>query len=493
MEDTKHHNQAATSILWSRYATYLFVMLVVLLIPALLALRVEADVALFHSDTYLEQGFEMMDESGTEKYIQYEHFWSDFKGIVPEEAMVNNIALHLTWSPVTRSVSDGVVEDSRMEEVPVVIHDEVTSELPTPEEQAGGSVSDALLVEPVVDIPEETIGTEEVESSPEEVIPVIIDAEEEITEEPAPNSSSGEEGNSSETMGFEEVSWNHLYSLVTAQLEESVATDTGAIPEESVAIDTAVIPEENDSEVMIAESISTTSGFVSEDILIEKQDEKFFEVRYTTDGVTWHVLGNVGFDDAQDTVFDLSHIGLEAIPSLRVAIRYAVREGETTKIIFDSMRLEVGYGAPVIEEIASPVGQNDREPNFEVSAIKTDVQSENIRAVVLERGGVFEFWYSVTDSQSGAVSWNKILGGGAVDENAPIGIKKRTIFWLDRNQQTLFGFSVDNQSLFGVPFQNPEEKVFQLPFQDDNSASWESTFDSELNTLEFHKKRKESS
>ena len=209
--------------------------------------------------------------------------------------------------------------------------------------------------------------------------------------------------------------------------------------------------------------------------------------------MTWQELGSVGFDDAQDTVFDLSPIGIDAIPNLRVAIRYTVRDGETTKIIFDSMRLEVGYGAPLIEEIAPLVVQNDSEPNFDVGAIKADVQSENIRAVVLERGGVFEFWYSVTDPQSGVVFWNKILGGGAIDENAPIGIKKRTIFWLDRNQQTLFGFAVDEESIFATPFQDGQDsKVFLLPFMDENGKQWEAVFNSLENVLEFSRVKSES-
>ncbi|QQR65048.1 hypothetical protein IPH92_00500 [Candidatus Kaiserbacteria bacterium] len=477
MRDIKYRDHAVAPMLWSRYATYFFVMLAILLIPVLLAFKVEADVAIFHSDTYLEQGVEMTHESGTEKYIQYEHFWSDFEGVVPEDALVNNITLHLTWSPVTRVVSDGAVEDSPKEVTPESTHEEVMNELPTPEEQLGESLHEELPVEPDVAIPEET------EPSSEAVIPVdsIDEPEEVIIEESTSDSPPEASDNSSETVGFEEVSWNHLYSLVNAQIEEEVATNT------------IVITEGSEPEVIITESISTTSGFVSEDILIENQAEKFFEVRYTIDGVTWQELGNVGFDDAQDTVFDLSPIGIDAIPNLRVAIRYTVRDGETTKIIFDSMRLEVGYGAPVIEEVAPPTLQNDSEPNFDVGAIKADVQSENIRAVVLERGGVFEFWYSVTDPQSGAVFWNKILGGGAVDENAPIGIKKRTIFWLDRNQQTLFGFAVDEESIFATPFQDDQEsKVFLLPFTDENGKPWEALFNSSENVLEFSKVKSES-
>ena len=482
MRDKKYRDHAVAPMLWSRYATYFFVMLAILLIPVLLAFKVEADVAIFHSDTYLEQGVEMTHESGTEKYIQYEHFWSDFEGVVPEDALVNNITLHLTWSPVTRVVSEEVVEDPHIEVTPEITHEEVTNELPTPEEQLGESLHEELPVEPSVDIPEETIDSEE-EPSPEEVIPVdSIDVPEEvIIEEPAPDPLPETSDTSSETVGFEEVSWNHLYSLVTAQIEEEVATNT------------IVITEGSEPEVIITESISTTSGFVSEDILIENQAEKFFEVRYTIDGVTWQELGSVGFDDAQDTVFDLSPIGIDAIPNLRVAIRYTVRDGETTKIIFDSMRLEVGYGAPLIEEIAPLVVQNDSEPNFDVGAIKADVQSENIRAVVLERGGVFEFWYSVTDPQSGVVFWNKILGGGAIDENAPIGIKKRTIFWLDRNQQTLFGFAVDEESIFATPFQDGQDsKVFLLPFMDENGKQWEAVFNSLENVLEFSRVKSES-
>ncbi len=474
MEDSKYKSTSLVPNPWSRYSSFLTVLLTALLIAALLTFKAEAEVAIFHSDTYLEQGVELVDESGVRKHIQYEHLWSNFKGVVPEEVFVNNIALRFTWSSVTRTVLNQREEDVPIDIVPEVFSAHASSSLPLTEELVEEPASEEILPEFESETPEEA-------DPPPVSIPSVN--EEINTTESVLDLVPEQSASSSSTEGFDQVSRSQLFPFVDAQIEEGIATDTESTFSE---------PEDTGSDVMYAESISTTSGFVSSDIVVENLDERFFEVRYTTDGVTWHVLGTVGFDESHDTVFDLSQVGLEALPNLQIAIRYTVPDGDQTKIIFDSMRIEVGYGVPVIEETIEPIGVNDREPNFEVSSIKSDVQSENIRAVVLERGGAFEFWYSITERGSGIVTWNRLVGGGAIDSEAPIGIKERVIFWLDRNQQTLFGFSVDEKSLFAAPFQNPEEKVFLLLFQNKNSETWEAVFDPESNSLKFHKVPNES-
>ncbi len=514
-----------------RLVVCFLILFIALMIPTFMAFRAEADVTLFHSDTYREEGVEILDESGSEKRIQYEHFWSDFSGEIPEDVTVaNNIFLRFSWTSVTRTVVTES-ENSTATEAIEVSNDTTTKNELLP--QAGYGTESALDTVPsdsgeIRPLDGEGEDVQEVKSSEEMTMPTPTsdtiesshESEDEETDSEGPVSEPEEDESASETEGFEQVSFHMLYPWASVQLEENgvdenpPVTDVVSAPLEEVSgdvdsvaphvedmentIDTEIVDEaivvppqiiysDMLPEVIIAESISTTSGFVSSDVIVEPLHEKSFEVLYTIDGTTWIMLGSVGFDESREVVYDLSPIGLEGLRNLQIVARYTIPEGDMTKIIFDSLHVEVGSEALLIEEVIEPVGHDDREPNFEVSAIKSDVQSENIRAVVLERGGIFEFWYSVTNTHSGEIVWNKILGGGVIDENAPIDIKKRTIFWLDHNQQTLYGYSVDEESIFATPFQDSENKVFLLPFTDDTGKPWEVIFNSEQNTLEFNR------
>jgi hypothetical protein len=469
----------------SRYATYSLLVLIIVSVSAVTVFKAEADVAIFHSDTYLEKGIEVAHEENGEKYIQYEHSWSDFNGSIPEGTFANGITLHLSWSLVTRSLVDvevsateekseslegiGVVQVETLpteqvltDDVVHVVVDEVLEEPESneellPEETPFSSVEESVLPE-VVPEPDQTpvpTDTPAVDTVPVEDLPV-------------------EEVETSDTEGFEPVSMNVFFQLAQAQVEE-------LIPDEATST----------SEVIIADSVSTTSGFVSQDITTMSSSTDFFEVRCTIDGNTWIELGKIGFDGSQEMTFDLSSVGVEALQNLQVEVRYIVPAESEKKILINSLELHVGYDVLPIEIVEEPVPFDERTPNFEVSAIKADVQSENIRATVLERGGAIEFWYSITDIASGEVLWNKILGGGPIDVNVPIAIKKRTIFWLDQNQQTLYGFSVDEKSIFAAAFQDPEHKVFLLPFVDEREKDWEASFNTEQNVLEFYKVRTE--
>ena len=509
MGEMQYRREVSKSSLRSPYVGYFSVALALLSMFVILAFRVEADVAIFESNTYLEQGVEVTDASGTQKNIQYEHFWSDFSGTVPPQATVNNIALRFTWSVVTRSVleesiehtpsdvpgeetSSSTITDTRSEEAVVdedMYEHEESDSLP---EVPDTSTTPPDVEMPVVEDTQEEVLINIVET-PSPIIPIIDSPSlpEATTEEATTDPSNEAQDTVSDTEGFEEVSWHQLYVLAQAQSDASLTPYTNL---EDIALTTSapLLVEDTGPEVLIAESISTTSGFVSSEMIIENLDQRFFEVRYSIDGATWYTLGTVGLDDAQDTVFDLTHIGLEAVSNLQVAIRYMIPEGEQTKIIFDSMLLEVGYGEVLPIEVVEPVRVNDNEPNFEISMVKSDVQSENIRAVVLERGGMLEFWYAVTEYGTGNVLWHRLVGGSAIDSEAPIGIKERTIFWVDRNEQTLFSFAVDTQSLVGVPFQNAEDRTFLLPFTNEDNEAWEATFDPALNSLEFRKVRNKS-
>lgn len=495
-----------------RHTKYLVGAVFFLCISAFFVFNVQADVALFFSDTYVEQGVEIPDETGTTTRIQYEHTWTDFKGVVPEGAEVNSIFLHLTWSKVERTGE----EEIQVQQEEVISSDtattspdtEMQSDTPDTNNQSGGGGGgeNAGTVEPVTETnPPEQMVSETVEEIVGEGVPKPENSEVPSTEtEPAPTptpvpenepeapkeekveeptSPSEENAPPSPTSGFEEVSLLKLFPLAQAEVEELITTDI-AVSED---ITVSMSAQETDSEaVLTAEPAPTSTDLASTEIVTEVPETHFFEILYSLDGTTWQTLKQVGFEEEKDLFVDLTPIGYKALSNLRISIRYSIPSDYREKIVIDSLRLELGYGEPLIVDVGGDIAYDERTPNFPMSAIISDVESENIRAVVLGRGGVFEFWYSVTDPRSGEVVWDKIQGGGPIDELAPIAITERTIFWLDRNQQTLYGFGVDEKSFFGVSFTDPEHKVFILPFQNEKGEKWEAVFTAEQNSFEFH-------
>ncbi len=530
----------------SKYVAYAFSAVAALLIFAVLVLKVDAEVAIFNSGTYVEQGVEVVDEMGASTTIQYEYLWSDFTGIIPEGMTAHTLALRFSWSLVTRSViatTTSVTESSETssDSAPAETNGDGSDSAPTGESSeqnsssSGGSTSDAeeplpesgnpentdgadaspTVESPVVDNPEEVL--EEVPAAADEVMSDVVspvDEPEEVAPEPSPEPPAPAESSAADTQGFESVSQEHTFLLASLDLEEPTVSTEEEVPavsavedvvvEQEVVVEPSVVEETSDvpvmeestephemvsdivsAEVVIAESVATTSGFVSSDVIVPSAEARSFDLRYSVDGATWYDLGKVAITDAQEQVFVFSTIDYNAISNLQVSARYTVPEGDTTKILFENMRVEVGYQEmpPVVEQVS--VGPNDREPNFAVSAIHADVQSENIRAVLLERGGLYEFWYSLTNPESGEVVWYLLRNGGALDGKAPIAIKERTIFWIDRNQQTLFGFSVDTESIFGVSFDTPSDTTLELPFTDQKSGEWIVVFDPVTNSIDF--------
>jgi hypothetical protein len=448
-----------------------FLLLLSVAVCAMFVLKAEADVAIFRSDTYREQGTEVVDEDGRKKRIQYENIWTDFSGTIPEGTTPTSITLHLSWSLLDRSEPEVAPPPT-----PEVTSGQVENTVTNPSEYIRESILDDAAIESI----DNPIETQEPTPAQSVVVPEIdtdtdvplSPVEKQDTEEQELNVPTHDTQQPSDTEGFEQVSLYETFPLMYAQLEERGTT--------SVSSDASQVVE---SETIITDPVASSTELVSS----LNTDHTSFKVEYSVDGNTWNTVGHVQFSDAHDVQFDLSYLGIESLPSLQIAVRYTVSEDDPIKIIFDSMYVEVAYEDMLTEEVVVPVGPNDNEPNFEVSSIKKDITSENIRAVVLERGGMLEFWYAITDNHSGEVAWNRLNAGGVVDANAPIGIKKRTIFWFDQNQETLFGYTVDTKSLFGVPFENPENKTFLLPFTDDADTAWEASFDSVSNELEFHK------
>ncbi|MBI2096787.1 MAG: hypothetical protein HYT40_01355 [Candidatus Sungbacteria bacterium] len=102
-------------------------------------------------------------------------------------------------------------------------------------------------------------------------------------------------------------------------------------------------------------------------------------------------------------------------------------------------------------------------PDLRDGRIKHDVQSDGVRAVIVEVGGMQELWYTPPNtSATEETAWNKLAGDSLIDNESTLGMFGRTIFWFDKNKQTLYGFSVDEESLFGKSLEGDLGPLFNL-------------------------------
>lgn len=497
MENVRPEKSSAISRRLFRYSLYLLVV-PVLIIPLLLALRADADVAVFLSDNYIEEeaALDAIDENGV-RYIERERKWSNFQGSVPEGVTVNKIMFRLSWSEgvVVREELPAPVDSDTF--IPTEITEEATTTpqdvqetVPDTHKSTGGEgenneqtkvVEEALLDAVIIEeIPvSEALNpvTEEMELLPqfidEKTSTEPQDEEVEVASPPSLEESSGDE-----TSGFEQVSFSHVYPWATVLVEEEAVPVTVLQQANIIAVD------ELNTEASIIGGTGTTSTSTEPAVA-----QGFLEIRYMIDGVNWHVLDTVDYRAVTNVEFFLVSVAVEDIPNLQISVRYVVLDGSDFALYFDTVRLEAEYGVLLEEAIVPEEISTDQEPNFKSSFVRVDIVSENIRAVLLERGGMLEFWYSVTSS-SGEVVWRRLAGGDALQEGTPIAIKERTIFWFDRNQETLFGLSVDSESVFGVPYDSPEKRTFRLPFETENKEEWQATYDPQDNVLKFERVRK---
>ncbi|MCX6811932.1 MAG: hypothetical protein NT039_04560, partial [Candidatus Berkelbacteria bacterium] len=126
-------------------------------------------------------------------------------------------------------------------------------------------------------------------------------------------------------------------------------------------------------------------------------------------------------------------------------------------------------------------------PDFSNSATKQDVEENGIRVVIIERGGLMELWYAIPDKDKpDAMNWFFLAGHSQIDNDSPLGLKGKTIFWLDKNEQTIFGYAIDEQSIFGKSVET-EGKESYLEFQNKNLGSWRAVFDPINNKFNFLK------
>ena len=220
-----------------RHAKYVFGGLFLLCTYALYVFTVQADVALFFSDTYVEQGTELSDETGEINRIQYEHTWTDFKGVVPEGVDVNSIFLHLTWSKVVRTGEEQMstsTEEVLLDESLVAVpdtenHSTSTSEVEVEHTNSVGTIAspEPVVSESVVEsivTPVSEVGDPVASPSPtipsEALEPEAEVKSEEEEQESAP--SSEDQATPSDTTGFEEVAMLKLFTFAFAEFEDPI-------------------------------------------------------------------------------------------------------------------------------------------------------------------------------------------------------------------------------------------------------------------------------
>lgn len=501
--------------------------LTVVLIVSLLTSQVDAEVAVFVSDNYLEGEtvLDMTDEDGA-RYLERERSWSNFQGIVPEGASVNSIVFRLAWTIQNR-------DEAHIDMVPV-INPDLDLGIPTTSlpEHSTGDVERVLSTEdvPVSDdkqpkellMDSEAVRDDTLEPVPTETIVPVLESSggevsvpalepismrtyllvNSIVTTPVGDSSEEDVAGAHELVGEDTVV--DILSD-TPDIDENTDATTGietnqfeSIPQHSDMVD--VMPSAEDS---VSVSTSSTESMELPLSAMEEQNAEvhltglidsasttvrmpgMLEIRYSLDGEVWRPLGNIDYRSQSSVDLHFISLTLEDVPLLRVSARYVVSEADTATLSFDTVRLDVAYDVmiealPDIETIIS-----DQEPNFSISVIQNDITKEGIRAVVLERGGMTEFWYMIPDSRTEVPVWYRLAGDGSIQSDAPIGIKKRHIFWFDRNQEMLFGYAVDTQSRFGFALDTESSESFIFPFATDKRDIWRVIYDATSQTLRF--------
>jgi hypothetical protein len=518
--------------------------IVILLLAFVLTRTLPADAEFaFFGSSFAERLVEVKNDAVTQiPQNLHTHTWSSFHGTVPDGAYVEDVVLVLTWTEasthedavqaevVLPTLGDAqfVSENSESDtgSSSDFVHVEATSltevdsiELESSESSSSNETESIVTEEIPYPTTNSEVGTDaSSEVPPQSNEPVHMLKEIEATEE--------ESGASTVETGILEAAFLRVvpgktYTLATlidaeeisaeTELETTAVsnspinevTETFVVAEDN-PIETIEVEQENSEQpteedsqrdkvqVGDVEGVSTTSNAMQENEEPAGMEtppalyplRESASVQYSFDGDSWVELGTINLLLSTEAQLSLGVQPVDSIESMHVRVVYLAPQ-DVPPITFGNAQVTLAYTPVFVEPFL--LGPSDQEPNFDVSTIKEEVTSGNIRAVLLERGGVLEYWYGVTRGSSDEVMWRRLVGGGGIDEGTPIGIKARTVFWLDKNEQTLFGFSVDSESLIGVPSLSPGSLTFELPFQDTNDRDWVAVYDGTSNSLTFER------
>lgn len=515
--------------------TLLFVLIVTHTLPA------GAETA-FLGSLFTDRQIEVKTDEVTKTTQNFHtHTWNGFSDEVPEGSVVSEISLVFSWSQSASSLetvqaevvlptlveeaetstrkSDGGVSEENdilVSEETVPMEGETESavhlEETPPQETESNEVTETLLSP----LPEGSIEATIEEVSDEDGSSVF---EEEISEgENATENSRSDVTSLDPVVGFKSVPLQQ-YLLTSLAFEETnetepVVFDDVVINEEQGSVtpeEFSVVSEESVSEVLetfvvTAEEV-VPQGQEEEEAASRPEEETATElidgeiaevppaspvlyptrenadVLYSLDGDSWTLLGVLNLLDKTSAEFSLPKISLTALPTLQVRVVYLAPQDAPT-FLFQNTQVKVEYTPGVVEEVIE--ASSEREPNFLVGVVRADTQSGRVRAVLLERGGLLEMWAGISVKDSESIIWNKLSSGDTIDAGMPIAVKNGSVFWFDRNAETLLGYDVFKNSLTGTSPTVGEggKKAFTLIFGSEEKL-WEATYNPEAHTLEF--------
>ena len=461
----------------------------IFLLVAFTVFQTQADTLTLFLHTYLLTENVVEDKNVSDGVIKrYELRYNNFSNEIPPETEISKISLRFLVSNTldAERIADATATTTE------TTTDVATSTQPSLEfaststqEQSDALVDSDLNNEEEV-LPmqgtQDTVGEQGVlveDVSTTEDVQMEIPSDTEEIQEPVETSQSSEESGDV----VEENEYTDIPSVETQEQTE--------LPSETVRVESysdISLPEVYVSEILPLDAtlIGTSSTSTDE---TQHQTSSLFEVLYSLDGTTWQSLGDGDFSTNQEMTFDLSHLTLDDVPSLEIVILYTTNEVFHKNILFSQMRLEVECVLPetvLVPDASSPV---DPEPHFGISSIKVDVQSDDIRAVLLEKGGMFELWYTERKQNPDNELWKQLVTDSSLSATTPLLIKERTVFWLDKNQQTIFGYSIDEQSLFGDSLVSNGENTLSLRFRTKYSEEYIVLFNPALDIFEISSAR----
>ncbi len=492
---------------------YFFVLLTLFLILLFTysTLSARADIATILPEMYSVSGEPLPNTEDSVQYTQYEYVWNNFQNDIVGGTTIQNVILRFSWSFLENDIvltsqegSISTIESdapNTVDETSTSIENEPLDDFYTQETIPEGN-SGVTPVDTSETTPEEESALENIDTTPEDTLPMEGDVQTNTD-------------TSSELQVFHKSSGKFLFAI--AQVDEliistfiepsnDIVTPSGETEplgsddevvsgDEVITIDDVVSGDEviivdevvSGEEVIIVDEVvsgeESTTPEVDNSIQQQVFDISVFQILFSLDGQSWELLGKEDFDTPGEVAYALPQISIESIHNLRIMVRYIQPTDDARKVYFDNVHIDIDV-EPLLE---SPRVYSDNEPNFDISSVKADVESDTVRAVLLEKGGMLELWYSITNTKTREITWTKLLNDGSIDGDSPIAIKGKTIFWLDKNQQTLFGFTIDEQSIFGEPLNEPDGTYSSLTFEDENSRQWDATLDPDAESFEFSK------
>jgi hypothetical protein len=229
-----------------------------------------------------------------------------------------------------------------------------------------------------------------------------------------------------------------------------------------------------------------------------------FEFFYSVDGANWINLGRAEAveGEANSTVVRIPvSIRAEDLSKIQVNIRYVPIDDELPTLYLKKTWFTVEYNLKdqeveidnSVEEITANSSnvldkkvESSIDSEFDSGSIKRDFRFGNIKAIILEKGGMLELWYHSIDPVSKDFSWKLLVGDSSIDSTSPLAIEGKTIFWLDKNKQTLFGFNIENSSMTGEPIVSNMNRSF-MDFDKEGSGKWRVTWNIANDSFSFMK------